>query len=200
LRTYQTLTLIGAILGILTTIGYWITMIGLDAFVTSFDESMRESEFYTPDPEDQRQYQENKSSMAYINAAAPTSIVILVIILIITMVIKNQTKILGIILIVVAVTELILTSAFGVIPLALLLPAGILALRWKSPRYEPTYTSSSSPSFLQPVSEASDQDKKEESVSIADELSRLARLKEQGVITEEEFTQMKTKLINGQKS
>lgn len=117
-----------------------MTMIGLDAFVTSFEESMRESEFYTPDPEAQRQYQENKASMAYINAAAPTSIIILVVILIITMVIKTQTKILGIILIVVAVTELILTSAFGVLPLALLLPAGILAIRWKPPRSESTQT------------------------------------------------------------
>jgi hypothetical protein len=70
MRTYQTLTLIGSILGILTTIGFWITVVGLDAFVTSFDESMRNSEFYTPDPETERQYQENKNSMAYINAAA----------------------------------------------------------------------------------------------------------------------------------
>ena len=58
------------------------------------------------------------------------------------MVIKTQTKVLGIILIIVAVAELILTSAIGIIPLALLLPAGILALRWKPPGYEPTYTSS----------------------------------------------------------
>jgi hypothetical protein len=58
------------------------------------------------------------------------------------MVIKTQTKVLGIVLIVVAVAELILTSAIGVIPLALLLPAGILALRWKPTGYEPTYTSS----------------------------------------------------------
>ena len=142
MRTYQTLTLIGTVLGILTTIGYWITIVGFDAFVTSFDESMRESEFYTTDPETERQYQENKDSMAYINAAAPTSIVLLVVILISTMVIKTQTKVLGFILIVVSVAELILTSAIGVIPLALLLPAGILALRWKPPEYEPTYTSS----------------------------------------------------------
>jgi hypothetical protein len=142
MRNYQTLTLIGTVIGILTTIEYWITIAGLQAFVTSFDESMRESEFYTPDPETVRQYEENKNSMAYVNAAAPTSIVILVVVLIITMVIKTQTKILGIVLIVVAVAELILTSAIGIIPLALLLPAGILALRWKPPGYEPTYTSS----------------------------------------------------------
>jgi hypothetical protein len=36
--------------------------------------------------------------------------------------------------------------------------------------------------------------------SIADEITKLANLKEQGVITEEEFTQMKTNLIKGQKS
>jgi Short C-terminal domain len=32
-------------------------------------------------------------------------------------------------------------------------------------------------------------------VSIADELSKLAKLREQGVITEEEFSQMKTNLM-----
>ena len=79
--------------------------------------------------------------MAYINAAAPTSIIILIVAIIITMVIKTQTKIRGIILIVISVTELILTSAFGIILIALLLPAAILALRWKPPGYEPTYTS-----------------------------------------------------------
>jgi hypothetical protein len=41
MRAHQTLTLIGTVLGILTTIGYWITIVGLDVFVTSFDESMR---------------------------------------------------------------------------------------------------------------------------------------------------------------
>ncbi len=36
--------------------------------------------------------------------------------------------------------------------------------------------------------------------SIADEISKLVKLKEQGVITEEEFSQLKTNLIKGQKS
>ena len=36
-------------------------------------------------------------------------------------------------------------------------------------------------------------------MSIADELSKLAKLKEQGVITEEEFSQMKRNLTEGMK-
>ena len=36
-------------------------------------------------------------------------------------------------------------------------------------------------------------------ISIADELSKLAKLKEQGVITEEEFSQMKRNLMEGMK-
>ena len=36
-------------------------------------------------------------------------------------------------------------------------------------------------------------------ISIADELGKLAKLKEQGVITEEEFSQMKRNLMEGMK-
>jgi hypothetical protein len=36
-------------------------------------------------------------------------------------------------------------------------------------------------------------------ISVADELSKLVKLKEQGVITEEEFSQMKRNLMEGMK-
>ena len=42
-------------------------------------------------------------------------------------------------------------------------------------------------------------DTKRATMSIADELSKLAKLKEQGVITEEEFSQMKRNLMEGMK-
>jgi hypothetical protein len=43
------------------------------------------------------------------------------------------------------------------------------------------------------------EDTNQAKLSIADELSKLAKLKEQGVITEEEFTQMKRNLMEGMK-
>jgi hypothetical protein len=43
------------------------------------------------------------------------------------------------------------------------------------------------------------QDTNQTKLSIADELSKLAKLKEQGVITEEEFSQMKRNLMEGMK-
>jgi hypothetical protein len=43
------------------------------------------------------------------------------------------------------------------------------------------------------------QDTNQAKLSIADELSKLAKLKEQGAITEEEFSQMKRNLMEGMK-
>lgn len=57
-------------------------------------------------------------------------------------------------------------------------------------------TSSKLPSLLSPLSKPPVQTINQPVVvSIAEELSKLAKLKEQGVITEEEFSQMKNNLM-----
>ena len=57
-------------------------------------------------------------------------------------------------------------------------------------------TSSKLPSLLFPLSKPPDQEINQPAiVSIADEITKLAKLREQGVITEEAFLQMKNNLM-----
>jgi hypothetical protein len=51
--------------------------------------------------------------------------------LVLTFVIANKIKALGIILIVIGLITMIITNFWGIIPFALLLPAGVVALRYK---------------------------------------------------------------------
>lgn len=45
--------------------------------------------------------------------------------------VKSKTKAVGIILLVIGFLAMVITNLWGIIPFALLLPAGILALRYK---------------------------------------------------------------------
>jgi uncharacterized membrane protein len=87
--------------------------------------------------------------MSYAAVAVPIVIILEIIVLILVFVIKpRQLKPLGIFLIVVSVIVLIGTSWYGILPFALFLPAGILALRYKpKPGDEPEvqYRSDGSP-------------------------------------------------------
>ena len=141
LRNYQILTLIGSILGMIIAMGFLLTMVGL----TSFTEPFEESEFASE--ETRRQIQENRESMNFVygSVAVVMAVEVIAIILVFVMIKPGkQTKTLGIILIVFSIIVLVSTSFYGILPFALLLPAGILALRFKSkqPEPEPTYTSS----------------------------------------------------------
>ncbi len=49
----------------------------------------------------------------------------------ITFAIKSKTKAVGIILLVIGFIAMVITNMWGIIPFALLLPSGILALRYK---------------------------------------------------------------------
>jgi hypothetical protein len=126
LRNYQTLTLIGSILGILIAFGVMATIGVLDITMTSFEN-------FTSDTPDQlqQQKQERSSDMQYIYSSGSIAVVLYIIALIIAFVIKERTKIVGIVLLVIAVATLILIGFFGVIGFALLLTAGIVALRYK---------------------------------------------------------------------
>jgi hypothetical protein len=126
LRNYQTLTLIGSILGILTAIGFWI-------FSSSFSaglESLNESGFLDPNT-----VVENRSTMSYAAVVVPIVIALEIVVLVLVFVMKpskRQLRPLGIFLIVVSAIVLIGTSWYGILPFALFLPAGILVLRYKS--------------------------------------------------------------------
>jgi hypothetical protein len=118
MKNYQTLTLIGSILGMITAVTFWIFASSFQPFIT---------EFGSP-----KTVRENNEAMAYASVAVPFVIFLEIIALIFAFVVKaERLKIFGIFMIVLSVTVLIATSVYGVLPFALYLPAGIIALRTK---------------------------------------------------------------------
>lgn len=77
--------------------------------------------------------------------------ILYIVMLVLTFVIANKTKALGITLIVIGFIAMVITNFWGIIPFALLLPAGVVALRYK-------------PSRLTRYSERSDDDDDDERV------------------------------------
>lgn len=125
MRTYQTLTLIGSILGFLISFGVYATAGVLDVTLNVL-ENMTDQESQTA-PSTKRQV-----DIQHISGAVGISILLFIIALVIAFAVKQRTKIVGIILIIISVATLISIGLFGVIPFALLLPAGIVALRYKA--------------------------------------------------------------------
>lgn len=124
MRTYQTLTLIGAILGMLVIFGAYATTGVLNV-------TMNVLENMTRDESDNASSIKRQADMQYVSAAAGVTIVLYIAALVLAFTIKQRTKIVGISLILIAIITVIATSLFGVIGFALLLPAGIVALRYK---------------------------------------------------------------------
>lgn len=135
MRNYQTLTLIGSIFGILIAVGLWLFSSSFEPFITEFAT--------------EETAMQNREAMSYIAIALPVVIILEIAVLVLVFVIKpTQLKPVGIFLIVVSVIVLIGTSAYGILPFALFLPAGIIALRYKpKPGEEPEvrYRSDGSP-------------------------------------------------------
>jgi hypothetical protein len=132
--------LIGSIIGILTAVGFWLLA---NSFSVGL-ESLNKSGFLDPNT-----VLENRGTMAYAAVAVPIVIVLEIVVLVLVFVIKpKQLKPIGIFLIVVSVIVLTGTSWYGILPFALFLPAGILALKYKpKPGEEPEvqYRSDGSP-------------------------------------------------------
>jgi hypothetical protein len=121
-------------------VGFWL-------FASVFSaglESLNESGFA-----DRNTVSQNRNTMLYAAVAVPLVIVLEVVVLILVFVIKpKQVKPLGIFLVAVSVIVLISTSSYGILPFALFLPAGMLALKYKPiPGEEPEvlYRSDGSP-------------------------------------------------------
>ncbi|HYZ58892.1 MAG TPA: DUF4064 domain-containing protein [Nitrososphaeraceae archaeon] len=124
MKTYQTLSLIGNIFGILITIGLFMT----GTFLVNFTENLSESEFLTPqDRQEQAQIQQSASIAL---GGFALAFIIYIVLLIITFVVKEKhEKALGIVFLIVGFLGVIATNGWGIIPYALLIPAGILAIR-----------------------------------------------------------------------
>ena len=132
MRTYQTLSLIGCILGILLTLG----LIGTVGFLGgTADVLLNFSESIDPtNPETIQARQEAERQRASTNqfiAGSFLAFFIYIALLPITFVAKTKTKAVGIIFLVIGFIAMLITNGWGVIPYALLLPAGILAIRFK---------------------------------------------------------------------
>lgn len=112
IRSYQILSIIGGVLGLIATLAYFALFSFTDAFISSFGNGFDES------------------TRQYISTAVPIAILIFISCFIIPFVIK-KTKTVGMYLIISSFVVLISTSYVGIIGFALLLPAGILALRSK---------------------------------------------------------------------
>jgi hypothetical protein len=86
-----------------------------------------------PDPSERelQEHEEVTSSWIPFIGGLAFSFVLYIIMLVLTFVIANKTKALGIILIVIGFIATVITNFWGIIPFALLLPAGIVALRYK---------------------------------------------------------------------
>lgn len=125
MKTYQTLSLIGNIFGILITIGLFM----MGSFVLNLGENLRASDPNFPiSPETA----ENEASIAGSIAGFAFAFLLYIAMLITTFVVKdkpNHVKALGVTLLVVGFMAVLMTLGWGIIPYALLIPAGILAIR-----------------------------------------------------------------------
>jgi hypothetical protein len=132
MRTYQTLSLIGCIIGIFLTLG----LIGLGGLLLGTGEVfLNSSESIDPtNPETQqarREFDQTVASTAPFVAGLFLSFFMYIGLIPITFAVKAKTKAVGIILLVIGFISMVITNGWGIIPFALLLPAGILALRYK---------------------------------------------------------------------
>jgi hypothetical protein len=125
MRTYQTLSLIGCIIGILLTIGLAIVIGGL---MSASDVLMNMSR--PTESELQRHIESQETSSLFVGGAM-FAFLLYIVILVITFAVKRKTKAVGIAIIILGIITMAVTNGWGIIPFALLLPAGIVALRYK---------------------------------------------------------------------
>jgi ABC-type Fe3+ transport system permease subunit len=130
MRTYQTLSLIGCLIGLFLMLGLF-GVAGLGIFSNNMSLNLTKS--YANNSETARQqashdvYERNFNSFA---AGTFFSLLLYIAGIVITFVVR-RVKALGIILIVLGFIPILITIGWGIIPFALLLPAGIVALREK---------------------------------------------------------------------
>jgi hypothetical protein len=129
MRTFQTLALIGCILGILLTFG----LLTLEGFLMRTSEvflNMSKGTNSTENAINQQKYNARQASTSPFLAGLAIAFILYIVGIVIAFVVKN-TKGVGIILLAIGVIAIVVTNGWGIIAFALLLPAGIVALREK---------------------------------------------------------------------
>jgi len=84
-----------------------------------------------PTENELQQHTESQMSGSTFVGGAFISFFIYIIILVVTFTVKRKTKAVGITILVLGILAMVATNFWGIIPFALLLPAGIVALRYK---------------------------------------------------------------------
>jgi hypothetical protein len=135
MRTYQTLGLIGGILGMLLTIGLFLTLSFFSGFTGALVNMTTHFPVNTPqqaqqNAQTQQNYQNAKTRSDQLASGLAFAFLFYIACIVTTFVIKN-TKVVGSILLGLGVIALPITNFWGIIPFALLLPAGIVAIRQK---------------------------------------------------------------------
>ena len=125
MENYQILSLIGCIIGIFLTLGLGLTV----GFLTSVSDNF--FNMSRPTEQERTMHEASKSKNSTFLAGNAFAFFLYISMLIITFVVKTRVKAVGVILIVIGVICAAITNLWGIIPFALLLPAGILALRHK---------------------------------------------------------------------
>jgi len=125
MRTYQTLSLIGCIIGILLSIGLALVVGGLMSASNVLLNMSRPTENERMEHETQQ-----KEGSVFVGGAF-LAFFIYIAILVVTFVVKTKTKVAGITILVLGIIAMGITNLWGIIPFGLLLPSGIVALRYK---------------------------------------------------------------------
>jgi uncharacterized membrane protein len=131
MRTYQTLSLIGCIIGIFLMIGLMLLIGGVMTVSDVFLNMSR------PTESERLEQQSNKEKFSNFVGGTFFAFLIYIVVLVVTFAVKTKTKAVGITIIILGVIGMATTNLWGIIPFALLLPAGISALRFKQGLIEP---------------------------------------------------------------
>ena len=130
MKTYQTLSLIGCILGILLML-FLSGIAGLGTI--SNDISLNLSKSYMSSSQlaqKEKAHVATEQMFSSFGAGTAFSLILFIAAIPITFIVRNM-KAVGIILIIFGIISIAITRGWGIIPFALLLPAGIVALREK---------------------------------------------------------------------
>ena len=125
MRTYQTLSLIGCIIGIFLSIGLILVVGGLMTVSDVFLNMSR------PTESERMEQEATKEKISLFVGGTFFAFFVYIAILVVTFAVKTRTKVVGIANIILGVIGMATTNLWGIIPFALLLPAGISALRHK---------------------------------------------------------------------
>jgi hypothetical protein len=128
MKTYQTLSLIGSIIGIFLM----LFLFGIAGIGTVFNNaSMNLTKQYGNGSQIMTQQQKHDASEKSFSAFAggtALSLLLFIIAIPITFIVKNGKGV-GIVLIAFGIISMVITNGWGIIPFCLLLPAGILAIK-----------------------------------------------------------------------